>query len=238
MKPFPVKYRCVRDHKGTRCVNPHCGKWVELYQEKICPKCGKRSVERADKQRCDDCQALLTNGDRVCPLCGSKQRLIAELRGINPENLTACAHLLHKAQPSMSLAECRKQCRNITAETPYRLSFAGRPEQIRPFIRDWNALQGTAVACLSHETCRRPVVLIRSYNCRNTSGHVNLFSEAIRKSDLAGLSSGEATAILHSINKLKKPFRLCFTSDYAHIDAWVTAWRNLGGTAARSPEHI
>lgn len=238
MKQYPVKYRRVRDHRGTRCVNPHCGKQVELYQEKTCPNCGKRSIERFGKMRCDDCNALLLNGDRVCPLCGSKQRTIVELRAISPENLTACVHLLHQARPSMSLAECRKICLCITTENPCRLSFAGKPEQIQPFIRDWNALHGTAVACLTRETSRRPIVLLHSYNRRRDTEHARLLFKATRRSDLASLSFGETVQILHGINGSEKPYRLRFTSDFDQIDAWVAAWRSLGGTAVRSIEHM
>lgn len=238
MKPYSVKFRHVREFTGARCINPCCGKRVKLNREKICPNCGKRSVESADKERCDDCHALLDSGDYVCPLCGSKQRFIVELRSFSPENLTACAHLLHKGRPSMSLAECRKQCRRITTENPYRLSFFGKPEQIRPFIRDWNALQGTAVACLGRETSRRPVVLIHSYNRQNTSEHARLLLDIARKSDFAALTIEKAIAVLHGINKAEKPFRLRFTSDFDRIEAWVAAWRKLGGTAVRSPEHM
>ena len=238
MKPYPVKYRSVRDHGKTRCINPHCGKWTDLYQEKTCPQCGKISVVRADKRRCDDCNTLLIGGDPVCPLCGTKQRFIAELRSIDPENLTACAHLLHQAQPSMSLAECRKQCRSITAENPFRVPFTRKPEQIRPFLREWNALQGTAAACLGYETCRRPIVLIRSSHRRHTVEHVRLLSDAVRKSSCPSMAFGDIIAVLHDILRTGEPYRLRFTEDFDHIDAWVAAWRRLGGTAVRSPEHV
>ena len=208
MKPYPVRYKCVRNHRKTRCVNPHCGKWVDIPAD-----------------------------NPVCPLCGSKQRLMVELRGLKPENLTACAHLLHQARPDMDLAECRKQCRSITAENPYRLSFAGKPERIRPFVREWNALQGSAAACFEHETGRRPVVLIRSYNRKHTKEHARLLSEAFRKTDLSSMDFGETVAVLHGIIRTGKPYRLQFTSDFDHIDEWIAAWRSLGGTAVRSMEH-
>lgn len=238
MKPYPVKYRQVRNHMETRCVNLHCGKWIGWYREKICPNCGRRSVERADKRRCDDCKALLTDGDMVCPLCGGKQRTVVELRGLRLENLTAFTHLLHDYQPSVSLAECRKRCRGITPENPYRLSFARHPERIRSLIQAWNALDGLAVACLPRETSRRPVVLLRSYNSRRTIEHARLLFEAVQKSDRSRLTFGQTVEILHSINRSEKPIRLRFTSDYDHIEAWVAAWRNLGGTAVRSLEHL
>lgn len=60
MKQYSVKNKCFRDHRKTRCINPRCGKWVELYREKNCP-------------------------DAVCPLCGSKQRAIVELCSLRPE---------------------------------------------------------------------------------------------------------------------------------------------------------
>lgn len=151
MKPYPIKYRPVRDHnKETRCV--HCGRWMELLQEKTCPKCGKWSLVRADKRCCDDCLTELKNGDLICPFCGSKQRTIVELRDIAPENMTAFAHLLHDAQPSVCLSECRRKCRSITTGNPYRLSFNKKPGQIKPFIQKWNALGGTAVACLPNSS--------------------------------------------------------------------------------------
>lgn len=234
MKPYPVKYRRVREHNGTRCVNPHCGKWVEMHQEKVCPKCGKHFIVRSDKKRCDDCHTMLPAGDPVCPLCGSKQRFIVELRGLKPENMTACAHLLHKAGPSMSLAECRKQCRNITAENPYRLSFAGKPERIRPFIREWSALQGMAAACLDHETSRRPFVLVHSYNRKHTIEHARLLLEASRRSACPLPAFEDAVAVLHDVIRTGKPFSLRFVSDFDHIEAWIAAWRSLGGTAVRS----
>lgn len=53
MKPYISKYRKVRDHKQTRCI--HCGRWVDLLGEKTCPKCGKLSLIRSDKQCCDNC---------------------------------------------------------------------------------------------------------------------------------------------------------------------------------------
>ena len=234
MKQYSVKYRSFRDHRETRCINPHCGKWVELYREKTCPNCGRRSIERADKRRCDECRSVLSDGDPVCPLCGSKQRTTVELRGINPENLTAFSHLLREAQPDLSLAECRKQCRGITKEDPYRLPFAGRPEQIRPFIRRWNTLGGEAAACLNRETSRRPVVLLHSYNRRHETEHARLLFEAIQKSDCSRMTFGEAAAVLHRINREEEPFRLCFTSGFDRIEAWTDAWRKLGGTAVRS----
>jgi RNA polymerase subunit RPABC4/transcription elongation factor Spt4 len=237
MKQYPVKSKRFRNHRETRCVNPHCGKWVELKREKICPKCGKRSVERADKKRCDECGALLRNGDTVCPLCASKQRTIVEMRAISSDNLTAFAHLLHEAQPGMSLAECRKQCQSITEEDPYRLLFAGRPDRIQPFLRNWNSLGGTAAACLERETSRRPIVLLRSYNRWHEKEHARLLFEAVQKSDRPWLTFGETVCILHGINGAEEPVRLCFTSDFDRIEAWVDAWRNLGGTAVRSREH-
>lgn len=90
MKPYASKYMKVRDHRQTRCI--HCGRWVDLLREKTCPKCGKRSLARADKRCCDDCHTRLTDGDFVWPFCGSKQRPIVELRGLKTENLTAFAH--------------------------------------------------------------------------------------------------------------------------------------------------
>ncbi len=238
MKQYPVKYRRVRDHRKTRCVNPNCGKWVELYREKFCPNCGKRSVERTDKQRCDSCQTRLCDGDPVCPLCGSKQRIIVELRSLSLENLTAFSHLLHEAKPGIPLAECRKQCRSITEENPFRLLLARRPEQIRPFIRNWNGLGGTAVACLPRETSQRPIVLVHSYNRRHEMEHARLLFEAIQKSDHSSLIFPETACILHRINREEKPVRLCFTSGFDQIEAWVDAWRSLGGTAVRSREHL
>ncbi len=237
MKQYSVKCRAIRDHGKTRCMNPNCGKWVELYQEKTCPKCGKRTVERSDKKRCDDCRTLLDDGDPVCPLCGSKQRGIVELRSVNPENLTAFSHLLHGAQPGISLADCRKQCRSITTENPYRLSFVRRPEQIQPLIRNWTLLGGTAAACLRRETSRRPIVLLHSYNRQHEIEHARLLFQAIQKSDRSALTFGETAAILHRINKEEKPFRLCFTSGFDRIEAWVASWKKLGGTAVRSLEH-
>ncbi len=237
MKQYPVKYRRVRDHKGTRCVNPHCGKWVELYREKICPKCEKRFVARADKRRCDECWTMLLDGDPVCPLCGSKQRSTVELRGVNPENLTAFSHLLHEARPWLSLTECRKKCRDITKESPYRVSFARRPDQIQDFIRRWNMLGGTAVNCLDRETSQQPVVLLHSYNRQHEMEYARLLFEAVQKSDHPSLSFGETVSILHRINKEEIPVSLCFISGFDTIDAWVDAWRSLGGTAVRSSEH-
>ena len=238
MKQYPAGTKKFRDHRKNRCVNPHCGKWMELYLEKNCPNCGKRSVERADKRRCDDCHALLVNGDPVCPLCGSKQRTIVELRGVVPENLTAFSHLLHEAQPSVSLKECREKCRTITVESPYRLSFGKKPEQIQPFLQRWKGLGGTAAACLIRETSKRPIVLLRSFNRRREAEHARLLVEAMRKSNRSTLTFGEIACILHSINREEKPVSLCFTSDFDRIDAWVEAWRSLGGTAVRSPAHI
>ena len=236
MKPYPVPYKPVRNHRETRCVV--CGRWAPPHQEKTCPGCGKRAVVRADKQRCDACNALLQNGDPACPLCGGKQRTVVELRAVSPEQLTAFAHLLHEGQPSVSLAECRKQCRTITPENPYRLSFARRPEQIRPFLRAWRDLGGTAAACLPRETSRRPVVLLRSYNTLRTREYARLLYEAVQKSDRPSLTFGETVAVLHSVNGSEQPVRLRFTSGFDRIDAWVAAWRSLGGTAVRSPEHL
>ena len=238
MKQYPVKYRQIRTCMRTRCVNPHCGKWMLPLQEKTCPNCGKWSIERADKQRCDDCLTLLRNGDLVCRFCGGKQRTIVELRGLRPENLTAFAHLLHDGQPSVSLADCRRLCRSMTAENPYRLSFAQKPERIRPFVQAWNALGGTAEACLPRETSRRPIVLLRSYNARREMEHLRLLFAAVQKSDRSPLTFGETAEILHSVNVSDVPIRLRFTSDFDHIDAWVAAWNSLGGTASRSLEHV
>ena len=238
MKPYPVKYRRISrpDPWESRCVNPCCGYRGEMDREKTCPVCGKRSVGRAGGTRCG-CGAAMEDGDPVCPRCGSKQRTVAELRGLDPENLTAFTHLLHRAQPSVSLAECRETCRRITAENPYRLSFAGHPEKIRPFIRDWNALRGTAAACLDRETSRRPVVMVRTYNRRREAEHLRLLLEAFRKSDFPSPSQEAAAAVLHRLNGAEQPFRLCFTSGFDGIGAWVAAWKSLGGTAVRSPEH-
>ncbi len=236
MKPYASKYRKVRDHRQTRCI--HCGRWIDLLREKTCPKCGKRSLARADKRCCDDCHTRLTDGDFVCPFCGSKQRPIVELRGLKTENLTAFAHLLHDGQPSVSLAECRKRCRSITAENPYRLSFHKKAGRIKPFIQAWNALGGTAVACLPRETSRRPIVLLRSYNTRRDIEHARLLFEAVQKSDRPWLTIGETFQILHSIHQSETPIRIRFTSDFDHIDTWVASWRSLGGTAVRSHEHM
>ena len=236
VKPYPVKFRRIRDHRYIRCFN--CGKHVELYLEKTCPKCGKRSIERPGQTRCGVCNSFYVNGDQVCPLCHGKQRIIAELRGVNPENMTAFAHLLHDAQPSMNLAECKRQCRYITTENPYRISFAKKPGQMKPFLRAWNALQGTAAACLYRETSRRPIVLLHSYDCRRDVEYAHLLFQMIKKTNLAALNFGETVELLHDINNREKPFRLRFTSDFDHIDAWVAAWRKLGGTAARSGEHL
>ena len=237
MKQYPVKYKSIRDHRKARCVNPHCGKWMDLYQEKTCPTCGKRSVERVDKIFCDHCHTRLLTGDWVCPLCGSKQRTTVELRGVNPQNLKAFSRLLQEVQPNTSLAECRKQCRNITEETPYRLSFAGRPEQIQPFVQRWMSLGGVAKACLDRETSLRPFVLVHSYNRLHEFEHARLLFKAIQKSDRSSLSFEETVVILHSLHKEEKPLRLCFLSDFDQMDAWVAAWRNLGGTAVHSREH-
>ena len=237
MKPYPIKYKHVRVHRKTRCINPRCGKWVELCQEKICPRCGKRSIVRSDKRFCDDCHAWLQTGDPVCPLCGSKQRFVVELRSLKRENLTACAHLLHKALPAMSLEDCRKQCRSITSENPFRVSFAGKPEQIRPFVRDWNELQGTAVPCLGRETSRRPIVLIHSYNRKHTIEHAQLLLDASRKSNDPSLTFEEVITILHDIIRTGKPYSLHFVQDFDQIESWVAAWKRLGGTAVRSMRH-
>ena len=237
MKPYPIKYKRVRDCRKTRCINPHCGKWVELYQEKICPRCGKRSIVRSDKEFCDDCHVRLHPGDPVCPLCGSKQRFVVELRSLKQANLTACAHLLHKALPAMSLEECRKQCRSITSENPFRVSFAGKPEQIRPFIREWNELQGTAVPCLNYETSRRPTVLIHSYNRKCTIEHARLLLDASRKSNHPSMTFEEAVTILHDIIRTGKPYSLNFVQDFDQIESWVAVWKSLGGTAVRSMRH-
>jgi hypothetical protein len=212
MKQYSVKNKCFRDHRKTRCINPRCGKWVELYREKNCP-------------------------DAVCPLCGSKQRAIVELCSLRPENLAAFSHLLHEAQPAVSLSECRKQCRGISKDNPYRLQLAGRPERINPLIQKWNLLGGTAVACLARETSRRPIVLLHSYNRRHETEYASLLYEAIQKSDHASLTFGETVEILHRINGEEKPVRLCFVTDFDRIDAWVDAWRKLGGTAVRSGEY-
>ena len=236
MKSSSIHCTQASGFMGTRCVI--CRKKTEMYQEKTCPRCGKRSVGRAEKQRCDNCHAMLLSGDQVCPLCGGKQRTIVELRGLRLENLTAFAHLLHDGQPSVSLSECRKQCRTITTENPYRLSFRKKTDQIRPFIRAWITLGGTAVACLPRETSRRPIVLIRSYNVLRTKEHIRLLLEAIQKSASSSLTFGQTMEMLHSINLSEKPTRLCFTSDFDQIDAWVAAWKKLGGTAVRSLEHM
>ena len=222
----------------TRCFNPSCRKRVELLQEKICPKCGTRTVERAGKIRCDHCRANLLNGDRVCPLCGSKQRSIAELRRVTPEKLTAYAHLLHEAQPSVSLAACKEQCRGITTENPRRVSFAKKPRELQPFIRRWNALGGAAAACLPRETCRRPVVLLHSFNRGRETEHARLLYEAVRKSVLAPMDFGTAVALMHRINRSEKPIRLTFKEHFDHIEAWIAAWRKLGGAASRAYEHL
>ena len=238
MKPYPVKYRPIkRDYRTIRCFI--CGKWVEMKQEKYCPKCGKRSIGSSGETRCGVCNLLHVNGDLLCPLCHGKQRNIAELRGVNLENMTAFAHLLHDAQPSMSLADCKRKCRTITIENPYRLSFAKKPDQMKPFLQAWNALQGMAAACLYRETSRRPIVLLHSYDCRRDVEYAQLLFDMIKKTELAALNYGETVALLHNdINNWDKPFRLRFTSDFDHIDAWVAAWRKLGGTATRSGEHL
>ena len=236
MKTVPIPNGNIPRSAQTRCVV--CGKSVVLYQEKTCPRCGKRSVGRAEKQRCDACHALLLSGDQICPLCGGKQRFLVELRGIKPEHLTAFAHLLHEGQPSVSLTECRRQCRIMTPENPYRLSFRKKTDRIRPFIRAWNALGGTAAACLPRETSRRPVVQIRSYNTLRTKEHARLLFEAVQKTDRSALTFGETMEMLHSIHLSEKPVSLCFTSDFDRIGAWVAAWKSLGGTAVRAPEHM
>lgn len=237
MKPYPVKYRpIIRDYRNKRCFT--CGKWVMLKQEKTCPKCGKRSITMPGRTRCRDCGSVHVNGDLVCPLCNGKQRTIAELRGVNPENMTAFAHLLHDAQPSVSLAECKRQCRSITTENPYRLSFAKKPDRMKPFLQAWNALHGVAAACLDHETSRRPVVLLHSYNCRRDVEYARLLFKMIKQTEHAALSYGETVELMHGINRGEKPFRLRFTSGFDHIEAWVAAWRKLGGTATRSSEHL
>ena len=237
MKPYPVKYRPVlRDHRKIRCFV--CGKWVDMKQEKTCPKCGKRSITTPGRTRCGLCGSVHVDGDMVCPLCHGKQRAIAELRSVNPENLTAFAHLLHDAQPSVSLAECKRQCRNITAENPYRLSFLKKPDRMKPFLQAWNALHGIAAACLNRETSRRPVVLLHSYDCRRDVEYARLLFKMIKQTERAALNFGETVELLHGINHGEKPFRLIFTSDFDHIDAWVAAWRELGGTATRSGEHL
>lgn len=231
--------RRVHDHgDDIRCSNAHCGKWVELYQEKTCPKCGRRSVERAGKTYCDQCSVSLLDGDLVCPLCGSKQRSIAELRRVNPEKLTAYAHLLHEAQPSLSLAACKERCRGITRENPYRVSFDKKTGMLRSFIRHWNEMGGIAAACLPRETSRRPVVLLRSFNRAHEAEHARLLYEAIRKSELAPLKYGETVALMHEINRSETPIRLKFEKDFDHIEAWVAAWRKLGGTASRAYEFL
>lgn len=220
----------------TRCVV--CGRRTVMYLEKTCPRCGKRSVVRADALRCGSCHAkFLQGGDKVCPLCGGKQRTVVELRGLKPENLTAFAHLLHEGQPTVSLKDCRKQCKTITWENPYRLSMSRKPERIRPFIQAWNALGGTAAACLPRETSRRPVVQIRSYNTLRTREHARLLFEAVQKTDRAPMTLGGTMEMLHSVHQAEKPVALCFQSDFDHIDAWIAEWKKLGGTAVRSREY-
>ena len=118
------------------------------------------------------------------------------------------------------------------------MSFAKRPERIQPFIRDWNKLGGTAVACLARETSQRPVVLLRSYNRQRETEHARLLFEAVKKSDRPSLTFGETVSILHRLHQDKTPVRLCFTSDFDRIEGWVAAWRRLGGTAVRSLEHM
>ena len=238
MNVKPVKYRKIRGGDKTRCVNPHCGKWVELYQEKFCPRCEKRTVDRADRQRCPNCSTMLQSGDMVCPLCGSKQRTTVELRSVPKENLTACSHLLQEAQPSLSLTESRSLCREIREENPYRVSFASHPEKIHPFLQRWEQLGGKAAACLARETSRRPVVLLRSYNRLRQNEHARLLFEAVQKTDLSSLSFGETVSLLYGINREEKPVRLVFTSGFDQIEAWIAAWRKLGGTAVRSSEHL
>ena len=236
MEQYYVRYM-RKSNKGLRCVNPSCRKKMEPREEKYCPKCGKWSVENPYKRRCDDCGKLLVSGDRICPLCGSKQRQIVELRRVNPENLTTLTHLLQEVCPRFSLARCREICRGITVENPYRVLFAGRMEQMRPFIQTWNAYGGMAVPCLSRETSQRPVVVLRSYNRRQENAHARLLYEAIRKSDRPTLSFGDTVAMLHGLLKDKKPVSICFTTDFDRIDAWVAEWKKLGGTAVRSSEH-
>ena len=265
MKKYPVKYRPVRDYSKTRCV--HCGKWMIPYIEKKCLNCGKVSLRRAPAgpfssgrapagtfslgimpaeifslgitHYCDDCHSMqFVNGAAVCPLCGSKQRTIVELRSLEPENLTAFAHLLHEGIPSRSIRVCREICRGITADNPYRLNFSRKESLIRPFIQEWKALGGTAAACLPWETSRRPFVIIRSYNAQRTREHAGLLYEAIRKSDLRMLTKTEIMRMLYRVNKREQPIRIRFISDFNRIEAWVAAWRKLGGTAVRSMEHM
>ena len=235
MKSMPIRNRSFLHGDEIRCAV--CGRQVTPHQEKTCPRCGKRSVQRTGAARCEECHSLLLDGDMVCPLCGGKQRTVAEVRAIVPEKLTAFAHLLHEGQPSLSVAECRKRCRTVTPENPYRLTFAHNPEKIRPFLRAWRELGGTAAACLPRETSRRPVVLLRSYNTLREREYVRLLFEALQKSDRPAQSFGEAAVILHSVNGAQEPARLRFASDFDRIEAFVAAWRSLGGTAVRSPEH-
>ena len=125
MKQYSVKNKCFRDHRKTRCINPRYGKWVELYREKNCP-------------------------DAVCPLCGSKQRAIVELCSLRPENLAAFSHLLHEAQPAVSLSECRKQCKGISKDNPYRLQLAGRRNRMICITESWShTMRKMKQKCLS-----------------------------------------------------------------------------------------
>ena len=236
MRKSPIKYKPVRDHSKTRCV--HCGKWMELYREKTCPKCGRVSVERANKKFCDDCHAILESGNPVCPFCGSKQRTIVELRSLELKNLTAFAHLLHEGKPSMTIKECREVCRGITQDNPYRLFFKRKVNQIQPFIQAWNALGGTAACCLSRETSRRPIVLLHSYNAQHKMEHARLLYEVIQKSGRSMITETELMRMLYRVNKKEQPTSIRFTSDFNRIEAWVAAWRRLGGTAVRSQEHM
>ena len=236
MNPYSTK--SSRLSRGRmHCINPHCRKWSDLYCEKICPRCGKRSVMPAGRQRCDHCSTMLISRDVVCPLCGSKQRTTVELRGIHPGKLTAFTHLLREAKPGLSLDACRSICRNCTKENPFRISFANCPDRIRPFLQKWHDLGGTAAACLDRETSTRPIVLLRSYNCRHPSEHMKLLFQAVRKTTLGALSHEETARLLHSVNREDLPCRLVFTSGFDEIDAWVAAWRKLGGTAVHSSEH-
>ena len=237
MRKYPVKYRHVRDWSKTRCINPNCGKWVELYQESYCPHCGKRTAERAGKGRCEDCGTLLQHGDMVCPFCGSKQRTIVEMRSIRMENLTEFAHLLWEAQPELSVSECRSICRNMTEETPYRISLATHPEKIRPLLQRWNQMGGKAAACLPRETSQRPIVLLRSYNYVRQEEYARLLFRMIQQTTFSTFTYGETVALLHRINRDEKQVRLFFTSGYDQIGTWVEAWRKLGGTAVRLARH-
>ena len=221
MRKYSVKYRPIRDHRTTRCI--HCGSWMQLQPENYNQNHEKGSV---------------MSRDLVCPFCGSKQRTIVELRSLKSENLTAFAHLLHEGNPSLRIRECRELCRGITADNPYRLHFGRKTGQIQSYIQAWKALGGTAVACLPRETSRRPVVVLHSYNAKHTTEHARLLYEAIQKSDRSKMTKTEVIWMLHCINDAEQPVTIRFTSDFNHIEAWVAAWRKLGGTAVRSQEHM